>query len=269
MHKSLIHRHISIPSNHDATVILQPGNRAFNDPSLSISPKRSAVLSLGLASIDLMRAHQLQAAFFQSITQRIRIIRTIRDKMATMILRQRRLIQRRLDQLRLVWGRACHVHSERKTLAARHHHKLCTFSTFGFPHTEAPFLAGQNVPSAKMFIQWSWPCSSSSWIRAIQACSQTSCSSQSRSRRQHVLGEGKRSGKSFHRAPLRSTQRMPSKHSRLPAGGRPPLAERLACGSNGSIFSHCSSVMISSLAMVRIPFHSQMLHNRLHDTSLY
>lgn len=268
MHKSLINRHISIPSNHDAAIVLQPSDRAFDDPSLSITPKRSAVLSLGFATIDLMRAHQLQATFFQSITQRIGIIGTIRDKMAPMLLRQRRFVQCRLDQLRLVRGRACHVHSERKTLAARHHHKLCTFSTFGFTHAEAPFFAGQKVPSAKMFIQWSWPCSSSSWIRAIQVRSQTSCSSQSRSRRQHVLGEGKRSGKSFHLAPLRSTQRMPSKHSRLPAGGRPPLAERLGCGSNGSIFFHCSSVMISSLAMAGIPFHDQVLHNHLNGASL-
>jgi len=268
MQKSPINRHISVPSNHDAAVVLQPGNRAFNDPSLSIASKRSAVLPLGLASIDLVRTHQLQAAFFQTIPQRIRIVRAIRHKMAAMIFRQRRFIQRCLDQFRFVRGRACHVHSERKTLAARHHHKLCTFSTFGFSHAEAPFFAGQNVPSAKMFIQWSWPCSSNSWIRAIQACSQTSRSSQSRNRRQQVLGEGNFSGKSFHRAPLRSTQRMPSKHSRLPAGGRPPLAERLGCGNNGSIFFHCSSVMISSLAMVGIPFHSQVLHNRLRGARL-
>jgi len=268
MHKSLVKQHISIPSNHDAAVVLQPGNRPFDNPSLTVTAKRSAVLPFGLATIDFVRTHQLQAAFFQAISQRIRIVRTIRHEMAAMLLRKRRFIQRRLDQFRLVRGRACHVHSDRKTLAARHHHKLCTFSTLGFSHAEAPFFAGQNVPSAKIFIQLSWPCSSSSWIRAIQACSQTSCSSQSRSRRQQVLGEGNLWGKSFHRAPLRNTHRMPSKHSRLPAGGRPPLAERLGCGSKGSIFFHCSSVMISSLAMVGIPFHAQVLHKRLHGARL-
>jgi len=179
MHNSLIHRHISIPSNHDASIVLQPGNRPFDDPSLTVPAKGSSVLPFRLATIDFMRAHQLQATFFQTITQRIRIVRTIRHKMAARLFRQRRFIQRCLDQFYLVRGRACHVHSERKTLAARHHHKLCTFSTFGFSHAEAPFFAGQNVPSAKMFIQWSWPCSSNSWIRAIQACSPISCSSQS------------------------------------------------------------------------------------------
>jgi hypothetical protein len=61
---------------------------------------------------------------------------------------------------------------------------------------------------------------------------------------------------------------MPSKHSRLPAGGRPPLAERFGFGNNGSIFFHWCSLILSSLAIVLIPFYDQVLHNVLHGASL-
>ncbi|MFM2219846.1 MAG: hypothetical protein RL240_4164 [Planctomycetota bacterium] len=42
-------------------------------------------------------------------------------------------------------------------------------------------------------------------------------------RRQQVLGEGNSSRRSRHRAPLRSTHKIPSKHFRSSAGGRQPL----------------------------------------------
>ena len=44
--------------------------------------------------------------------------------------------------------------------------------------------------------------------------------------RQHVLGLGYRSGKSFQLASERKTHKMPSKHSRSDLHGRPPLSVR-------------------------------------------
>jgi hypothetical protein len=78
--------------------------------------------------------------------------------------------------------------------------------------------------------------------KARQALSHTSCSSQSRRRRQQVLGDGKRSGRSGHRAPVRKIQRMPSKTGRFGMGFGPPRGEALSSGNKGAIFSHCASV---------------------------
>jgi hypothetical protein len=75
-------------------------------------------------------------------------------------------------------------------------------------------------------------------------------SSQSRKRRQQVLGEGYRSGKSFHRAPLRSTQRIPSKQGRLAIGLGPPNAEPLGNGNSGAINAHCASVINSTFLAI-------------------
>jgi hypothetical protein len=65
---------------------------------------------------------------------------------------------------------------------------------------------------------------------------------QSLNRRQQVEGDGYRSGKSCHRAPETSTQRIPSRHRRGGTGGRPPRAVVRRYGNKSAIKNHCSSV---------------------------
>jgi hypothetical protein len=77
---------------------------------------------------------------------------------------------------------------------------------------------------------------------ATHIASRTPLSAHSLSRRQQVDGEGNSLGRSFHRAPDFRTQRIPSKHRRSSADGRPPRAERFRAGKCGLIFSHIASV---------------------------
>jgi hypothetical protein len=127
-------------------------------------------------------------------------------------------------------------------LAVDHHHPLRTFAPLRFPDAGPPFLAGAKLPSAQASDQSNWPWASS-WPRnARQALSQMSCSSQSRRRRQQVLGEGYCLGRSCQRAPVRKIHRMPSKQGLLGMGLGPPQGEAWGSGSKGAIFFHCSSV---------------------------
>jgi hypothetical protein len=66
------------------------------------------------------------------------------------------------------------------------------------------------------------------------------------SRRQHVAGDGKCEGRSLHRAPVRSTHRIPSMHSRAVRRGRPPFWEGGSSGNKLAISNHCSSVSCGS-----------------------
>jgi hypothetical protein len=69
------------------------------------------------------------------------------------------------------------------------------------------------------------------------------CSSHILNRRQQVDPFGYSSGRSRHRAPVRRTQRMPSRHARLDAEGRPrPSLRRLGSGNNGTNNVHCASL---------------------------
>ena len=255
VNESPVNRDASVPSDDDAPKVLEPSDGALDDPSPSIPSEFSSILSLGLCAIVAMRADQVQSVFRQRIPEGIAVIGAVGDQRTTAILRQRRPVERRFNQRRLVRGRACQVHSDRKTLAARRRHKLCTLSTFGFSHARAPFFAGENVPSAKMFIQLSWPCSSNSWMSVVQAVSQTPCSSHSRRRRQQVLSDGYDSGKSFRRAPLRKTHKMPSKQRRFEMRLRPPSGDAIGFGKSVSIFAHCASVNPNALLLPAQGYH--------------
>jgi hypothetical protein len=132
--------------------------------------------------------------------------------------------------------------SQRNTLAVDHHHPLRALAAFGLPDPSAPFFAGAKLPSANASDQSSWPWASS-WAKKLRhALSHTPCSSQSRRRRQQVLGDGKRSGRSCHRAPERKIHRMPSKTVRFGMGFGPPRGEALSSGNKGAILSHWASV---------------------------
>jgi len=71
------------------------------------------------------------------------------------------------------------------------------------------------------------------------------------SRRRQVLYEGYSLGRSFQRAPLRSTQRIPSKQGRFATGER-PTERLLGLGNSGSIMFHCASV--NSVLAIATPF---------------
>jgi hypothetical protein len=81
----------------------------------------------------------------------------------------------------------------------------------------------------------------------------TPASYQSLKRRQQVEGSGYSSGRSRHLAPVLRTQRIPSKHARSSAGGRPPFGLGGRGGINGLIFSHCSSVNIGFRTLIGSP----------------
>jgi hypothetical protein len=140
--------------------------------------------------------------------------------------------------------------SQRNTFAVDHHHPLRAFAALGFADAGAPFLAGAKLPSRNDSLQSRRPFWSNSERNCRQILSHVPSSSHRRKRRQHVLGLGYLSGKSFQRAPVLRIQRMPSSTSLLSAQGR-PLLERL--GSSGSMCDHCLSERNTS----RIPSFSQ------------
>ena len=86
------------------------------------------------------------------------------------------------------------------------------------------------------------PRASSSAMKVRQRRSHVPSSSHRRRRRQQGEGLGYSLGRSRHRAPVLSTQRMPSTTARWVTQGRPPRRLRGKRGSSGSILAHCASV---------------------------
>ncbi len=233
-----------------ATEPTEPRESTLHNISSLVAPQFSSVLERGFRSIFPVRGNQFDASFFQPISQLVAVGGFVIDQPSGFLSRSpafsrnRHFAQRLFNERHLVGRGRFEENSQRKTLTVDHHHPLCAFPPLGFADGSAPFFAGAKLPSAKLSLHFINPFSSSSPRNARHTLSHTPCSSQSRRRRQQVLGLGYSGGRSRHRAPVFNTHRIPSSTSRLSLGGRPPFlfSLRFFFGSRGAIFSHCSSV---------------------------
>src|ERR1700761_2265526 len=264
---------VSLVTNQQPSEVAEPRERAFDFPSAFVSTQLSTVLQRRLAAVAPMRADQINPPLFQANSQWVGIGGSIVNEPfgfvfgpATSRSGNRDCAQRFFDERDFVGRGRVEVNSQRNTLAVAHHHPLCTLAAFGFSDACAPFFAGANERSAKVSSQSSKPVASSSPRNVRQILSHTSCSSHWHSRRQQVLGDGKSFGKSRHLAPLRRTQRMPSKQSRSSADGRPPRRERFGFGRSGRILFHCESV--SSRLVMANPFARQVNRKTIRGANL-
>lgn len=240
---------VPFPANDEPAEVVEPGERSFNLPASAVASQRPAVLCGGTPAALAMRADQLDPSPSQPLAMRIRVIGPVRGQSfrlalsTTLVMRlHARFIQGGLQQRHLRRRGRCQTEADRNSPAVRHHHALCALAAFGFSDTIAPFFAGKKLASTNASSQSSQPAWSRSARKVRQISTHTPCSSQSRRRRQHVLGDGYRSGRSCHLAPLRRIQRMPSTTRRLSIRLRPPLGDCTGCGSSGSIRAHCWSV---------------------------
>ncbi len=248
---------VPFPANEQAAEVAQPGNGAFDDPASFVASQRPSILQSRPSASGTMRANDFDSFVAHPQTQPIGVVSPIQDQppgfaqsSSQTPLSDAYLLPGVFDQRDLRGRRRRHGHSQRNTRAVCHHHPLRTLSTLGFSDTFAPFFAGEKLASVKHSSQSRYCLSWSSSSRARQARSQAPCSPQSRSLRQHVLDDGYRSGRSLHRAPLRSTQRIPSKQRRLPIGFGPPRGEAWGGGSSFSIFCHCVSLSSSTFLAI-------------------
>jgi len=250
----------SIVTHYQLPVIAKPSKGTFHFPPSFISTKWSSILRFLFPSIRSMRSNQFYSALFKSASQLIRICCFIINQTFYSFSRTTRsfpwyryFIKRLFYQRDFRRGRRVQVVPQRNSLAVCHHHPLRTLSTFGFSDAEPPFLAGAKLPSANVSDHFNWPRSSNSERNALHAISQASRSSHSCSLRQQVDGEGYQGGRSFHRAPLRNTQRIPSKQRRSEILLR-PFRFAVSCFSRkGAIFAHCLFVnsLLNRFAAIR------------------
>lgn len=275
MKEALINSKLSVPTDNKSAEILQPCKSPLNRPSTFVPPQFASILIFLFLIITPIRAYQFNTTLSQSFTERITVVSLICNNpfrifsgTTTSLSGNRNLFNSRFQQLHLTRRGRIEMSTERDSLAIDHHHPLRTFSAFGLSNTSAPFFAEAKLPSAKVSSHSSWLCSSSSDKNLRQISSQTPCSSHCCNLLQQVLADGYQSGKSFHRAPLRSTQIMPSKTSLLPTGLRPPFGDCLCLGSSASSLFHCSSVINFSFFAIKNSFLQQSLHKSFNSASL-
>ena len=246
MEERFIHVEMVILAHQQPAEVTEPRERPFDFPAVAVPPQRPAIVERRFPAILAMRTDQQHPALQQSPAQRIAVVTPVGDDPQGSLLRSPRPSTRHRDPRQGAFGQGHfrrtgrdQLASQRNTLAVDHHHPLRPFAAFGLADAEAPFFAGAKLPSKKLSLQSRVPRWSSSARKARQILSHNPCCSHWRNRRQQVLALGYSLGKSRQRAPVLSTQRMPSTTCRWSRQGRP---RDLVFGSNGSIRSHCASV---------------------------
>ena len=250
MKESFVNGIGAVVANDQTAKVAEPGKGTFYFPATLVAAQCSTILGARLAAIRAMRCDQFNASRRQLCAQRIAVIGAIGNHTphfltgpsATMLPAYADRRERFFREPDLVGGRRVKLLSQRNTLAVDHHHPLRALAPLGFSDFRAPFFAGAKLPSRNDSLQSSCSRWFSSARNARQMVSQTPCSSQSRSRRQQVAGEGNSSGKSCQRAPLRRIHKMPSSTLRSSRRGLPPEGCFGCFGSKGRIFSHWASV---------------------------
>jgi hypothetical protein len=247
-------------SDDQSSVIADPRESTLDYISSPVAIPESVVLPVDVPVILPMRRKKVCAPFPETFSMGIAIIGLVSDHSlgscswsARSLLGNPDVCHDSLKERDLSRRGRRGMASQRNTLAIDHHQVLCSLASLGLSDRRAPFFAGTKVASTNDSSQSRIPSSSNSERNARHISLSTPASSQSLRRRQHVDGWGYWSGRSFHRAPVLSIQRIPSKQARSSAGGRPPLGFRGRTGINGLIFSHCSSVNVGSRTLIGSP----------------
>src|SRR5918992_1261597 len=137
-----------------------------------------------------------------------------------------------------------HQKSQGQPITFRHQVDGAAFAFPAIGDILAPFLPGTKLPSRKARLQSSLAWASRVLRNFSRMPSQTPWSCHSWSRRWQVDRLPYFGGRSFQRAPERSTHRMPFNVRRSSARGLP---RPVGFGSSGAISTHCSSPNSSSI----------------------
>lgn len=252
-------------TNQQPSAPTQPRERPLDDPAAAITPELAAVLVRRVRVVLLPRDDRLDPALGQPRPQPIAVVAAVQHQPIRLRPRSPRPMcppyldrgDRLLDELRLVRTGRVQVCSQRSTLAIDQKHPFGTLALLGFADSSAPPFAGAKLPSPKHSSQRTLSASCRSARNARHRASSVPSSSHWRRRRQQVVELPYLRGSAFHGAPVHRIHRMPSKHLRGSAGGRPPRGFRLRRGRCGAIRAHCASLSrpLNAMAHLRVSDH--------------
>src|SRR4051794_40408592 len=138
---------IEFVAGHEPSKGLEPTDRAFNDPPLTIASEPPTVLGWRANASPAMWADQLNVAISQPLPQRIAIRGAVINEPSGNV-GSDCLIQQRLDKSHFRRARAFDVDRQRQAGAIDQEHELGSPAPLGRTDPITPFFAGANVPSA-------------------------------------------------------------------------------------------------------------------------
>src|ERR1700756_3373637 len=195
-------------TDQQASELAKPGVGSFDNPTPLVAAQFAPIFVTPLLIVLPVRHDQLDAAFLQSLAQRIRIVGGVGNHPFRLLSRAAfpawdpDFVERGLRKRNFVRRGTFQPNSQRKTLTVDQYHPLRSLAPLGFTDGGAPFFAGAKLPSKKVSSHLSRLSPSSVPSSVRHAFSQTPPSSHCFSRRQQVDGEGNSSGRKRHAAPV-------------------------------------------------------------------
>jgi hypothetical protein len=238
-----------IKARRHAAKVLQPRPEPLDLPTTTVTAQSAPVLCRRLDPVRLVRRDHLDAPARQFSIERVAVISLVADQPLRK-LSGKTLSENISDKGDFMRRSTRRVGGERKTMSVCHTHEFRAFAPLGGAHSAPPFLATANVPSIKHSVKSISPRSCRSRAKASSTARSVPSLDHCWNLRWHVWYGGNLSGKSCHRAPLRSIQRTPLMTSRVSLHGLPRLSSRRGgSGISGAKRAHCSSVNSSPRAM--------------------
>lgn len=229
-------------ANDEPPEVVEPCEKAFDFPSASVAAHGASVLC-SANSAGSVGSNEFDAAFVaEALVERVAVVGCVADQAVGRVF-EHALIDGGFNERYFVGRSTCNVNGDRKTMSVCDCHDLGALAAFGFPHAKPPFLAPVKEPSINASRTSMPPRSAKSSASASSTRLNVPSRAHRWKRRWHVWYGGYRSGKSFHGAPVRNTQRTPLSTSRGSRHGRPrPSGRHRGFGNSGSITIHCSFV---------------------------
>ena len=231
---------VAFPSYHQPPEVPQPGEGTFHQPPMAIRGQ-VGFGTLSGACVSSPGDTGTDASSAKSTAQTLTVIAFVGHQYSGAFLRtptgarHSNPIQNRLCQMHFSSLGAVQQGSQWDSGAVDDHHHLGAFAPAGQTYCLAPFLAGTKVASMKAWLQSSFPASSKVPRKLVQMRPHTPMPCHSWRRRWQVESLPYFRGRSCHRAPERSTHKMPLRVRLSSALGRPRL---LGLGSSGLMSSH-------------------------------
>src|SRR6266404_5830275 len=148
---------VVLPTNDDATIIMQPSKQTLDFPATAVAAQHAAVLGDRPAPVPAVRRDQFHTELFAyPLIQRITVVRFVADQ-SLRCFTEESALQRGFDERGFIRRSADHVHGDRKTVAVCDCHDFAAFAAFCRADTRAPFLAELKLASMKASLRSSFP----------------------------------------------------------------------------------------------------------------
>src|SRR5208282_1570804 len=154
-------------THQQSSELAKPGVGSFDDPTPLVATQFAPIFVAPMPIVLAVRRDQLDAAFLQSLAQRVRVIGGAGNHPFRLLPRtafrprNRDFLERGFRKCNFMRRGTFQPNSQRKTLTVDQYHPLRPLAPLGFPDGRAPFFAGAKLPSRKVSSHFSRPSSSS------------------------------------------------------------------------------------------------------------